>query len=59
MCVALNRRREETPWRQGRELSQLPSPVVMAKLALPDTRLGMTTPLKSLEIGRAMEMETR
>lgn len=59
MCIALNRRREETLWRQGRELSQLPSPEVTAKLVLSDTRLGMTTALKSLEIGRVMEMATR
>ena len=59
MCIALNRRREETLWRQGRELPQLPRPEVMAKLVLSDTRLGMSTALKSLEIGRAMEMVTR
>ena len=59
MCIALNRRREETLRRQGRELSQLPSPEVTAKLVLSDTRLGMTTALKSLEIGRVMEMATR
>lgn len=59
MCVALNRRREETLWRQSREFSQLPSPEVTAKLVLPDTCSGMTTALKSLETGRAIEMATR